>query len=103
MKELKGTKSPSVEKAEAPRRILPSFTLTTKDLPEIKDWKVGGVYFLKIKVEQTQLGKGQTEWETTTKGEKEMHARFQMLALEAVDKKETFEDEYGRKRSKAAR
>lgn len=81
----------------------PTFTLTTKDLPELKNWKVGGVYFLKIKVEQTQLGKGENEWETTTKGEKEMHARFQMISLEVLDKKENYEDEYGRKRAAASR
>jgi len=105
MREIKGVKSPQLnDTSEAPRRILPSFTLTSDDLPELKDWKVGGVYFLKVKVEQTQLGKGMNEWETTPKGEKKMHARFQMLGIEAEEKeKENSEDEYARKRSKAPR
>lgn len=102
MKEVKGTKSPEVAaKEEAPRRILPSFTLSSVDLPELKDWKVGEAYFLKVKVEQVSLGKGEEEWGTPKENDKKRHARFQILSIEAMNEKENFEDEYGRKRSKA--
>lgn len=37
--------------------MLPSFSLTVKDLPEIKNWKVGNKYKLEIEVEQTSMAK----------------------------------------------
>ena len=36
---------------------LPSFRLTEKDLPEIKDWKVGKRYHLEMEVEQVEVSK----------------------------------------------
>lgn len=98
MKAIKATKisnTPTVD-----RQMLPSFSLTTKDLPEIKDWKVGGVYYLRIKVEQISLGKGDSEWSNPKSNDKTMNARFQMIGIEAEKDKEHYEDEYARKRSK---
>jgi len=98
MKTIKGTKNLIADKPEP--RTLPSFTLTSKDLPELKNWKVGGVYFLKAKVEEVSMGKGEYEYGFDESGKtKERHARFQMKGIEVVDE-EKFEDEYGRKRSK---
>lgn len=37
--------------------MLPSFTLTEKDLPAIKNWKVGRKYKLAIEVEQVSMHK----------------------------------------------
>jgi hypothetical protein len=99
MENIKGAKL-GADMPMKPQRILPSFSLTSDDLPELKDWKVGGVYFLKIKVEQTSLAKGQYEWETSTDGKKTMNARFQIKAIEPIENKETYEDEYARKRGK---
>lgn len=36
----------------------PSVSLSEDDLPEIKDWKVGGHYSIILEVEQTRLSKG---------------------------------------------
>ena len=102
MNNIKGTKE-SMDMPAKPKRILPSFTLTSEDLPEIKDWKVGGSYYLKIKVEQVNLGKGEYDWQTIEKGEKKMHARFQMHAVEAIKENKSYSEEYAEKRSKAPR
>ena len=40
-----------------PTRFLPSFSVTVKDLPEIKGWKVGKKYMLEMEVEMTSMSK----------------------------------------------
>lgn len=42
---------------DLPSRMLPSFSLTSKDLPEIKNWSVGHKYKFEIEVEQTEMAK----------------------------------------------
>ena len=42
---------------DMPMRELPSFSLTEKDLPAIKNWQVGKKYKLEIEVEQVSLSK----------------------------------------------
>ncbi len=44
---------------DSPMRMLPSFSVTEKDLPEIKDWKVGKTYKLEIEVEVVSMGKNE--------------------------------------------
>jgi len=44
---------------DGPSRMLPSFSLTVKDLPEIKNWSVGNKYTLVIEVEQTSMSKSE--------------------------------------------
>lgn len=44
---------------DMPSRMLPSFSITAKDLPEIKDWKVGGKYTLQIEVEMVSMSKNE--------------------------------------------
>lgn len=39
--------------------MLPSFSVTEKDLPAIKDWKIGGKYKLEIEVEQVDISKSE--------------------------------------------
>lgn len=38
---------------------LPSFSLTTKDLPAIKNWSVGHKYKLEMEVEQIEMAKSE--------------------------------------------
>jgi hypothetical protein len=54
---LKATRGSQVEDFSRP--TLPSFTLTEKDLPEIKNWQVGNKYKLEIEVEQVSLEKNE--------------------------------------------
>lgn len=42
---------------DMPMRMLPSFSVTEKDLPEIKNWKVGSKYDLAIQVEMVSSSK----------------------------------------------
>lgn len=96
MKIIKGTNS--IIGSKEPQHTLPSFTLNSKDLPEIKDWKVGEVYFFKLKAEQIEMGKGEYEFSNYTNS-KVIHARFQIIEIES-DGKESYEEEYARKRNK---
>lgn len=51
--------------------MLPSFSLTEKNLPEIKDWKVGKKYKLEIEVEMVSVSKNEY-------GNSPMTARFKV-------------------------
>lgn len=83
LKEVKGTKTPAVEKQAEPKRELPRVTFTAADVPEIKDWKVGGKYYLELEVEQVAIEKDRYGFE----GEKEkpLTATFKVLAVKALD------------------
>lgn len=54
MKILRATKG---HLTETPMSTLPSFNLDAKDLPAIKNWKVGSRYKLGIEVEQVSMSK----------------------------------------------
>lgn len=54
MHTLRGTKGYMFD---APARMLPSFSLSEKDLPEVKEWHVGKRYKLEIEVEQMSINK----------------------------------------------
>lgn len=76
-----------VLKVSDDNREKPTLSLTAKDLPEIKDWKVGSKYKLEIDVEQTGLSKDEY-------GERGMCARFKVLKVTVDDgKDEDDEDE----------
>ena len=62
---------------ESPKRMLPSFSLTSKDLPEIKNWSVGHKYKLEIEVEQTGMAKAEY-----MQGEP-LTARFRILKIKS--------------------
>ena len=53
-------------------RWLPTFSLSAKDLPEIKTWKVGKKYTLEMEVEMISLNKD--DYGTTSS----MDARFKI-------------------------
>ncbi len=55
-------------------RPKPSIRLTQKDLPAIKDWKVGGKYTIVLEVEQTSAEKGDEYSD-----DKGLSARFKIL------------------------
>lgn len=52
----------------------PTLSLSSKDLPEIKNWKVGGKYRITIDVEQTASRKAD-EYDD----DKGLHATFKVL------------------------
>ena len=91
MKKLQG-ESFGIEATEA-KRYLPSFSITADDLPAVKNWDVGKTYELKTKVRMKSL----------TEQEKKTRADLEIQAVEVYKKDENYEDEYGRKRSAAAR
>jgi len=49
----------------------PTFSLTSKELPEVKDWQVGKKYRIVLDVEQVGLDKDEYD--------KRIHARFKIL------------------------
>jgi hypothetical protein len=95
MKKLKGeTFNHMIEKSDSvDKRYLPSFNITGNDLPEIKDWKVGKMYEMKIKVRMKSLNSR----------EEKTSAEFEIDSLEVVKDKKNYEDEYAEKRSGAPR
>jgi hypothetical protein len=94
MKKLKGeTFGNTIEKSGIDKRYLPSFNITGDDLPEIKDWKVGKMYEMKIKVRMESLNSR----------EERTSAEFKIDSLELVKDKKSYEDEYAEKRSGAPR
>jgi len=75
LKPVKGKKTQM--SADMPKRELPNFSLSEDDLPEIKNWKVGGKYRLIIEVEQVSLSKGDYYGST----DKKLQARFQVKKI----------------------
>lgn len=84
LKPTKGTPSPGAiaEKSPKPKRELPRVTFTAEDVPEIKDWKIGGKYYLELEVEQVAAEKDRYGYE----GEKEkpLTATFKVVAVKAI-------------------
>ena len=70
-----------------PHKMLPTFSLNEDDLPEIKDWKVGGEYEIFLRVKQTSLdsGLGMPMMEGESK---KLSERFQVIEARAVEGKE---------------
>lgn len=65
----------------------PSISLSSKDLPEIADWKVGNTYEIILTVKQTELRQGDEydDWdENGSKSSKTTHARFKILKVKPV-------------------
>lgn len=54
----------------------PTFSLTEKELPEIKEWKVGGKYTITLDVEQVSATKGDG-WDEDDS--KQLSGRFKIL------------------------
>lgn len=91
LKKVKGQKTPTVEKPAESKRELPRVTFTAEDLPEVKDWKVGGKYYLELEVEQVAMEKDRYGFE----GEKEkpLTATFKVLGVKAMDHRSSHKDE----------
>jgi len=79
---LKSKAMASMPVMDEPDR-LPRITLEESDLPEIKDWKVGGKYQLLITVEQMSHGKKEY-------GDKkgDLESSFKVTKVEAYKTKE---------------
>lgn len=88
-------------KEERKAKIYPTFNLDSEDLPEIKNWKVNGKYYLLMEVEQMAMRQGK-EWQGEgDKKDDRVHATFKILKVGV--KEEGFEKEYARRRSGASR
>ena len=98
LKKIKGTKMPAVEKPSEPKRELPRVTFTAEDVPEIKDWKIGGKYYLELEVEQVAAEKDRYGYE----GEKErpLTATFKVMAVKALNHESKKENSDGEKKKK---
>jgi hypothetical protein len=68
----------------------PTISLSSKDLPEIADWKVGNTYEIVLTVKQTELRQG-SEYDDWDEGEsgnsKTTHARFKIMKVKPMEDK----------------
>lgn len=83
LKEVKGTKAPAVEKPAEPKRELPRVTFTAEDLPEIKEWKIGGKYHLELEVEEVAAEKDRYGYEEDK--QKPLTATFKVVAVKSLE------------------
>lgn len=73
--------------------ILPSFTINEKDLPEIKDWKVGSEYELSIKVKMSSFQKGDMYSTAKENVAKPATAKFEITEVEVDSTEDSAEGE----------
>lgn len=79
LKKISGSPIPRLEHEE--RKEFPHVTFSVKDIPEIKDWKVGGKYKLEIAVEQVSAEKNRFGF-----NEKQpLTATFKVVAVKALE------------------
>jgi len=71
------------EKIELPQ-MKPSLYVNEKDLPDIKDWKVGSEYSLKVKVKMRRLAKD----DENPKKKVMATASFDVLSMESIKEQE---------------
>lgn len=70
--------------AEAkPQKIPVTFRVDDNELPEIKEWKVGGKYKLMMDVEQIESSKGEEYGPMEGKGKK-MYGRFKVTSMKPM-------------------
>lgn len=62
-------------------RPKPEFSITEKDLPAIKEWKVGKKYALELNVEMVSSSKG-SDWDSIGGGKDIHNARFKILSID---------------------
>lgn len=76
------TASGYMARPEKMKRPAPEFSITEKELPAIKDWKVGTKYSMELEVEMVTASKGSDM--DTMMGEKSVHsARFKILSVDS--------------------
>lgn len=68
-------------------RVLPTIYLREKDLPEIRGWKVGGEYYLIIKVEQVSIGTNLNLETGSAPDKKQLNAEFKIKSVKAASLK----------------
>ena len=66
---------------EKNRKYLPTLYLDEKQVPDIKDWEVGGEYDIVIRVKQTSKNENHLEDE-----ENNLNAGFNIVAYKVLDK-----------------
>ena len=79
--------------AVKPKRMPPTLSLNEDDLPDIKDWKVGGKYTITLKVEQVSSSKD-SSLDGPSGGSKKLEARFHVLSASASGKPVAEADDY---------
>lgn len=85
----------------------PSISISDKDLPEIKDWQIGGKYKLIVEVEMTAIRKNQEMLmmetkETPKETPKEtINATFDVRAIGIEEEETDYHKDYAKKRSSA--
>ena len=94
LKPTKGTVSPGAvaeKSSEKPKRELSRVTFTAEDIPEIKNWKIGGKYYLELEVEEVAAEKDRYGFE----GEKEkpLTETFKVLAVKAMNRMTEHDDD----------
>lgn len=82
LKKTKGNPTGIAETPAKPKRELPRVTFTADDLPEIKNWSVGGKYKLEIEVEQVAAEKDRYGYEDEKT--KPLTATFKVTAVKAA-------------------
>lgn len=65
----------------------PEFSLTEKDLPEIKEWNVGKKYKITLEVEMVSQSKGE-QYAYPEETKKEINGRFKILSAETGESDE---------------
>lgn len=86
-KALKGKVTPVkvVNKVEIAEKEMPEYrqtiSISSKQLPEVKNWKVGNKYTVELEIEQTGMRKGD-EWERKESSEDVYYATFEINSVE---------------------
>ena len=80
----KKSKKNQMNAIASPERMYPEIHVTSKDLPEIKDWKVGKKYNLMVEAEQVGLHK-----DMYGDNKNEVSARFRITSIKPVGDKKT--------------
>lgn len=71
------------EKSE-PYKETPTIRLTSEDLPELKDWKVGGKYNLSLEVEQTSMRQGSEYEMSDSDKDTKISATFKIKSVKSL-------------------
>ena len=79
-----------------PMRVYPSISISEKDFPDVKNWKLDDTVELIIKCKVT--GVSRSRWNP----DKKASADVDIIDMRLSDKNESYGDEYARKMSRAA-
>lgn len=84
MSQSKRTTGDGFLASSKPKRRYPEFSITEKDLPAIKEWKVGKKYSLELNVEMVSSSKGSDYDIPYGAEQKEIHnARFKIISVDS--------------------